>query len=95
VDLAPEALRSVATAANQAEGEMICARLAQAGIAAVEQRASGNPEFGGTGARYIQVRSADVDRARAALAEEQVPFSDEELARLSKEAAREAWESRQ
>ncbi|MFI4990781.1 MAG: hypothetical protein ACHQHO_07705 [Solirubrobacterales bacterium] len=88
----PSELKVVATAANQPEGELIVARLAQAGISAIEQRASGNAEFGGSGGRYIYVQDADVERARAVLDVEQPPFTDEELARLSEEAAREARE---
>jgi hypothetical protein len=88
----PDELKVVATAANQAEGELIIARLAQAGLSAIEQRASGNPEFGASGARYIYVQEAELERARAVLAVDQPPFSDEELARLSEEAAREARE---
>jgi len=85
-----DALKVIATAANQPEGELIVARLAQAGVSAIEQRASGNPEFGGSGGRYIYVQETDLERARAVLAVDQPPFSDEELARLSEEAAREA-----
>jgi len=87
-----DALKVVATAANQAEGELICARLREAGVVAIEQRASGNPEFGGTGARYIYVRGAELDRARAVLAVNEPPFTDEELGELSEQAAREARE---
>jgi hypothetical protein len=87
-----DALKVIATAANQPEGELIVARLAQAGVSAIEQRASGNPEFGGSGGRYIYVQETDLERARAVLAVDQPPFSDEELARLSEEAAREARE---
>jgi hypothetical protein len=90
--MADDTLKVVATAANQAEGELTCARLREAGIVAIEQRASGNPDFGGSGARYIYVSVADLDRARAVLAVEEQPFSDEELARLSEQAAREARE---
>ena len=90
--MADDPLKVVATAANQAEGELICARLREAGVVAIEQRASGNPEFGGSGARYIYVRSVDLDRARGVLAVDEPPFSDEELARLSEQAAREARE---
>ncbi len=85
-------LKVIATAANQAEGELIVARLAQGGITAIEQRASGNAELGGSGGRYIYVQEADVERARAVLDVEEPPFSDEELAKLSEEAAREAPE---
>jgi hypothetical protein len=87
-----DALKVIATAANQAEGELIVARLSQADIGAIEQRASGNPEFGGSGARYIYVQEADLERARTVLAVDQPPFSDEELAQLSEQAAREARE---
>lgn len=88
-----DTLKVIATAANQAEGELILARLSQAGVSAIEQRTSGNPEFGGSGARYIYVQPDDVERARAVLATEEPPFSDEELAQLSEEAAREAGEA--
>jgi hypothetical protein len=86
----PGELKVIATAANQPEGELIVARLAQAGITAVEQRVSGNPEFGGGGWRYVYVQEGDLERARAVLAIDQPPFSDEEIARLSEEAGREA-----
>jgi hypothetical protein len=87
-----DALKVIATAANQAEGELIVARLSQAGIGAIEQRASGNPEFGGSGARYIYVQEADLERARTVLAVDEPPFSDDELAQLSEQTAREARE---
>jgi hypothetical protein len=90
--MADDTLKVVATTANQAEGELTCARLREAGIVAIEQRASGNPEFGGSGARYIYVSDTDLDHARAVLAVEEQPFSDEELAQLSEQAAREARE---
>jgi hypothetical protein len=90
--MADDTLKVVATAANQAEGELICARLREAGVVAIEQRASGNPEVGGSGARYIYVSDADLDRARAVLAVEEQPFTDEELTRLSEQAVREARE---
>lgn len=85
-------LKVVATASNQAEGEMICALLEQAGISAIEQRASGNPEFGSVGARYIYVQAADADRAGAALQDGVQPISDDELARQSEEAGRASLE---
>jgi hypothetical protein len=88
----PSELKVIATAANQAEGELIVARLAQAGVSAIEQRASGNPEFGGSGGRYIYVQAAELERARTVLAVDEPPFSDEELGQLSEQAAREARE---
>ncbi|HEY2718456.1 MAG TPA: hypothetical protein VGI52_02405 [Solirubrobacteraceae bacterium] len=91
---AADALKVIATAANQAEGELIVGRLSDARINAIEQRASGNPEFGASGARYIYVQDADVERARAVLAVDEPPFTDDELAKLSEEAAEQARKSR-
>jgi hypothetical protein len=82
-------LRVVASAANEAEAEMIAGRLAGIGIAAVSQRAIGGPEWGGSGARNVYVEEQDLERARELLAADEPPFSDEELGRLSEEAGRE------
>jgi hypothetical protein len=90
--MSADAPKIVATAANQAEAELMLARLQQEGIAGIEQRTTGNLEFGGTGARYISVAPADFERARELLAAEEPPFTDEELARLSDEAAGKATE---
>jgi hypothetical protein len=89
---ASDQLKVVATAANEAEGGLIVGRLAGAGITAIEQRASGNAELGGTGARYIYVQASDLERARELLDADEPPLSDEELTRLSEEAAEEAQE---
>jgi hypothetical protein len=88
-----EELKVVATAASQAEGELILARLAGGGISGIEQRTTGLPEFGASAARYIYVQASDLDRARDMLAVDEPPFSDEELAELSEQAAREAREA--
>jgi hypothetical protein len=88
----PGALKVVATVANEAEAEMICGRLLEAGIHAVAQRTIGGPEWGWSGGRYVYVDEADLDRARALLESDQGSFSEDELARLSEEAAREASE---
>jgi len=85
-------LRPVAGAANQPQADLIVNRLAQAGITAISQISSGNPEFGAAGGRTIYVEERDAERARAVLAEAEAPFSDEELAELSEQAAREARE---
>jgi flagellar biosynthesis/type III secretory pathway M-ring protein FliF/YscJ len=85
-------LRGVAGARTEPEAELIVQRLAQAGISAVSQLSSGNPEFGASGGRTIYVEEDDVERARAALADAEQGFSDEELAELSEQAAREARE---
>jgi hypothetical protein len=87
-------LRPVAGARNEPEAELIVQRLAQAGISAVSQLSSGNPEFGSSGGRTIYVEEDDLARAREALADTEQPFSDEELAELSEQAAREAQEPR-
>ena len=87
-------LRPVAGARTEPEAELIVQRLAAAGISGVSHLSSGNPEFGSSGGRTIYVEEEDVERARAALAENEEPFSDEELAELSEQAAREAQDRR-
>jgi hypothetical protein len=86
------ALKIVATVANEAEAEMVCGRLSDAGIHAISQRTIGGPEWGWSGGRYVYVDEADVDRASALLNSEEGSFSEDELARLSDEAGREADE---
>lgn len=56
--------RVVTTAENEAEAELICGRLAEAGIHAVAQRAMGGPEWGASGTRYIYVAAGDYERAK-------------------------------
>lgn len=86
------ALKIVATVANEAEAEMVCGRLSDAGMHAISQRTIGGPEWGWSGGRYVYVDEADVDRASALLKSEEGSFSEDELARLSDEAGREADE---
>jgi hypothetical protein len=81
-------LVAIASAQNEPEAEMICARLAGAGIDAVYKRGIGAdlPQLGGGGAREVYVEERLAAQARELLA---VPeFSDEELAELSDQAAR-------
>lgn len=81
-------LVAIASAQNEPEAEMICARLAGAGIDAVYKRGIGAdlPQFGGSGNREVFVDESLAARARELLS---VPeFSDEELAELSERAAR-------
>jgi hypothetical protein len=85
-------LRPVAGARNEPEAELIVQQLQQAGISSVSQLSSGNPEFGSSGGRTIYVEEDEVERAREVLADAQSQISDEELARLSEEAAREGRE---
>lgn len=79
----------IATAANQAEADMICTRLTGSGIAAEARRSIGGPQWGSAGARYIYVEPHAAARAKEILS---VPesFSDDELARLSEESAAES-----
>jgi hypothetical protein len=82
-------MKVVAVAPNQPQAELIVARLAEIGIAAITQYALSNPELGASGARTINVEDQDAERALALLAVDEPPFSDEELARLSDAAGRE------
>jgi hypothetical protein len=75
---------SVAVASNEAEAEMICGRLAADGISATH-KGGDIPQRGDSGARDVFVEEAEAERARAVLAGP--PFSDEELAALSEQAA--------
>jgi hypothetical protein len=85
-------LKIVATVANEAEAEMVCGRLSDAGIHAISQRTIGGPEWGWSGGRYVYVSEVDLDRASALLESEEGSFSEDELARLSEEAGKEAEE---
>jgi hypothetical protein len=81
-------LVSVASARNEPEAEMICARLAGAGIQAVYKRGLGSdlPQLGGSGSRDVFVDQGLASRAREVLS---VPvFGEEELAELSDRAGR-------
>jgi hypothetical protein len=87
-----EELKTVTTVGSEAEADMVRDRLLSADIHAISQRTIGGPEWGGSGARAVFVDAKDLDRARAVLASEEGTFSDDELARLSEEAGREANE---
>ena len=62
-----EDLVVVATAVNEAEADLISARLAEAGLHAVAQRTIGGPEWGASGSRYVYVPRHEVERAKAVL----------------------------
>ena len=79
-------LVAVAFAHNEPEADMICARLADAGIQAVSKRSVDIPQFGSGGAREIYVEDHLATAAREALATPE--FTDEELAELSDQAGR-------
>ena len=84
--------RIIASAANQAEAELIRGRLLEGGIHSLARRSFGVVQMGDAGGRDVLVNEGDVERARALLKEDEGSFSDEELARLSEEAGREARE---
>jgi hypothetical protein len=88
-------LRPVAGARTEPEAALILQRLSAAGVSAVSQLSSGNPEFGASGGRTIYVEEEDLEKARAALALQEPGFTDDELAELSERAAREAIERRE
>jgi hypothetical protein len=82
-------LRIVTTVSNEAEAEMVGERLSEAGIRHMTRSAGGGIRLGAAAARDVYVEEQDLDRAREALAVDE-GFSDEELARLSDAAGREA-----
>jgi hypothetical protein len=85
-------LKIVAGAPNEPQATLIVERLAAAGITAISQLSSGNPEFGAGGGRMVYVEERDLERARAVLETEEPPFDEDELARLSEEAGKETRE---
>jgi putative signal transducing protein len=86
-----EELKVVATASNEPDTAVVLGRLEEAGI-----RCIAKPPIGAYKAasrpRRIYVREADLQRARAVIEENEVPFDEAELARLSEEAGRKAVE---
>jgi hypothetical protein len=85
-------LEIVTTVSSEAEAEMAIARLLAADIHALAQRTIGGAQWGPSGVRSVFVNARDVRRARELLASDEGAFSDEELARLSDEAGRDATE---
>lgn len=63
---------------------MICARLTNAGIQALQRRNIGGPGWGASGARSVYVEEQEVERATELLSAPE--FTDEELAELSERA---------
>jgi hypothetical protein len=85
-------IRIVASLAGETEADIVVSRLRAAGIEAMPQRKLGGPEYGSLGSHDVYVNVRDLERARALLATDEEPFSDEELTRLSEQAYREARE---
>jgi hypothetical protein len=84
-----EQLKILITVTTEAEADLIRGRLLDAGIHAVSQRTIGGPEWGPSGARRVFVSEQELSRAEKVL-EQDEHLSDEELARLSDEAGRDA-----
>jgi hypothetical protein len=80
-------LEIAATASSGAEADLICQRLAEAGIQATSQRSIGGPEWGTSGGQYVYVESTQLDRARELLAAGS-GISDEDLAKMAEDAGR-------
>ena len=81
-------LKVLTTVTGEPTTELICARLAGAGITALAQRSIGGPEWGVSGAQDVYVEEHDLDRAREVL--DAGDIGDEELAELSRRAYRDA-----
>ena len=77
-------LKVVTTVSNQAEAEMVCESLAEAGIRSMPQMSGGNIRLGAAAPLDVYVEQQDFDKALAVL--NAAAPSDEELARLSDEA---------
>jgi hypothetical protein len=85
-------LRIVTSVSSEPEAELICSRLAEAGIQAMPERNTGGGGWRGSGGCDVYVEEHSLDRAREVLEADEGGVSDEELARLSDEAGREANE---
>ncbi len=81
----------VTTVGNEAEAEMVAERLSEAGIEHSSRVASGGIRLGAAAARDVYVPAKDFDRAVEVLKVDE-GFSEDELARLSEQAGREAGE---
>jgi hypothetical protein len=80
----PNELKIVTTVSNEAEAEMVCESLSEAGIRSMPQMSSGNIRLGAAAPLDVYVEEQHYDRALEVL-NAAVP-SDGELARLSHEA---------
>jgi hypothetical protein len=75
-------LEVAGTASSGAEADLMCQRLAEAGIRATSQRAIGGPEWGTSGGQYVYVEKHQLERAREILAAPS-DVSDDELAAMA------------
>ena len=78
-------LQVVATAASVPEADLMCQRLAVAGVQATAQRSIGGPQWGLSGSQYVYVEAEQLALAREVLAAPD-DLSDEDLAKMAEEA---------
>jgi hypothetical protein len=88
----PDQFMSVVTASNEPEAAVLLGRLQEAGI-----RCVADPPMNALGRlagrrHSVLVAAADVEKARDVLREDEGGFDEDELARLSEEAGRQAME---
>jgi hypothetical protein len=79
-------LQVVTTAGSVPEADLICQRLAEAGIRAMSQRSIGGPEWGVSGGQYVYVETDQLARAREVLATPD-GLGEDELAKMAEDAA--------
>jgi Putative prokaryotic signal transducing protein len=84
-------LQAIATAPNEADAAIVLGRLEEAGIRCLAKPPMGTYRMASR-KRAIYVRKADLQRARTVLEENELPYDEAELARLSEEAGRKALE---
>jgi hypothetical protein len=78
-------LEVAGAASSGAEADLMCQRLAEAGIKATSQRAIGGPEWGTSGSRYVYVEKQQLERAREILAAPS-DISEDELVTIAEAA---------
>lgn len=79
-------LEVAGAASSGAEADLMCQRLAEAGIKATSQRAIGGPEWGTSGSQYVYVEKQQLERAREILAAPS-DISEDELAAMAEAAS--------
>jgi hypothetical protein len=85
-------LKVVRSVGSEAEANIVVSRLREDGIEAIDKGGAIADAYRGAGPRDVYVSEKDLDRARELLKDDENAFTDEELARLSEQAGREAEE---
>jgi hypothetical protein len=89
--MADDELKIVTTTSTAGEADIVVGRLREDGIRAIPRSATGyGSRRGWNGSCDVLVSERDLERARELLKADEGAFSDEELTRLSEQAAREA-----